>query len=88
MLAPKADLLLQPTEHLSVSVMRVIVQRAAVARARLQIAPGWELKFNLEVHDDQVRPDVIPEIMVEARRAVGIGDFRPRYGRFEVTHCV
>ena len=83
--APNADLLSHPTEYLSVAVMRVIVQRSAVARSRLLIAPGWELNFKLEVHDDQNRPEVMREIMAEAGRAVGIGDFRPRYGRFEVT---
>ncbi len=83
--APKADLLSQPTDCLSVSIMRVIVQRSAVARSRLQIAPGWELNFKLEVHDDQNRPEVMREIVTEAGRAVGIGDFRPRFGRFEVV---
>ena len=84
--APKADLLAHPTEFLSVSIMRVMVQRSAVARSRLQIAPGWELSFKLEVHDDQISPEVMREIVAEAGRAVGIGDFRPRCGRFEVTH--
>jgi hypothetical protein len=82
---PPEDLLTHPTEYLSVSVMRVMVQRAAVARARLQIAAGWELAFRLEVHDPQVRAEVVEQILREAGRAVGIGDFRPRYGRFEVT---
>lgn len=83
--APGVDLTDSPTEHLSVSVMRVVVQRSAVARARLMIAPGWQLPFTLEVHDDQVRPDIAQEILAEAGRAVGIGDFRPRYGRFVVS---
>lgn len=83
--APGPELLDNPTPHLCVSVMRVVVQRSAVARSRLLIAPGWQLAFVLEVHDEQVRPDVAQEILAEAGRAVGIGDYRPRYGRFAVT---
>jgi hypothetical protein len=83
--APTADLLKHPTEYLSVSIMRVKVQRAAVARSRLLIAPGWQLAFTIQVQDDQLRPDVVRPILEEAGRAVGIGDYRPRYGRFEVA---
>lgn len=82
--APGAELLQEPTEYLSVSVMRVKVQRAAVARSRLLIAPGWQLAFTVEVQDEQLRPDVIQAVLEEAGRAVGIGDYRPRYGRFSV----
>lgn len=81
---PDDSLLLEPTEALSVSVMRVTVNRAAVARSRLQVAAGWELAFQISVTDDQVRPDVLENILVEAGRAIGIGDFRPRYGRFHL----
>lgn len=83
--APGPELLTAPTDNMSVSVLRVKVQRAAVARSRLMLAPGWELAFTIEVHDEQVRPDVLQEILNEAGRAVGVGDYRPRYGRFEVT---
>lgn len=82
--APDASLLEKPTENLSVSIMRVVVQRAAVARSRLQIASGWVLEFCLEIQDAQLRSDVVQEVLAEAGRAVGIGDFRPKFGRFEV----
>lgn len=83
--APKEDLLDNPTDRLSVSVMRVKVQRAAIPRLRLQISEGWNLNFSIFVQDDQLRPDVVRTVLGEAGRAVGIGDYRPRYGRFEVT---
>lgn len=83
--APGVELMSAPTEYLSVNVMRVVVQRSAVARARLLIQPGWQLGFTVEVQDDQVRPEVVQEILTEAGRAVGIGDFRPRYGRFKIA---
>jgi hypothetical protein len=83
--APGPELALHPTAHLSVNVQRVIVARAAVARARLQISAGWELAFTITVNDDQIQPAVVQTILAEAGRAVGIGDYRPRYGRFAVT---
>lgn len=84
-LAPGPELVNKPERGLSVLVMRVIVQRSAVARSRLMIAAGWQLEFTIQVLDDQVRLDVVREILDEAGRAVGIGDYRPRYGRFAVT---
>jgi hypothetical protein len=83
--APDETLIENPTDNLSVSIMRVVVQRAAVARSRLLIAPGWKLDFKINVVDDQLPPDVLVQILEEAGRAVGIGDYRPRYGRFQVV---
>ena len=36
------------------------------------------------VIDDQVHPIIVQEILGEAGCAVGIGDYRPRYGRFDI----
>ncbi len=83
--APDESLLTNPNGHLSVSIMRVVVVRAAVARARLQINEGWQLDFQIEVIEEQLQADILESILSEAGRAVGIGDFRPRYGRFEVV---
>lgn len=83
--APGSELITKPTSALRVDIRRVKVQRAAVARSRLMINEGWQLDFVLEVQDNQVRDAVLREILEEAGRAVGIGDFRPRYGRFAVT---
>lgn len=84
-LAPGPELLEQATPHLSVHVARVVVSRSAVARSRLMIAPGWELDFTTEVHDPQVLASTLREILAEAGRMAGIGDFRPRHGRFELA---
>lgn len=81
---PSETLLHNPQQHLEVSIMRVTVNRAAVARLRLQINEGWELNFRLHVIED-LQPNVLRDILIEAGRAVGIGDFRPKYGRFEVA---
>ncbi len=81
---PDASLEGNPTEYLKVNIQRVKVRSAAVARSRLEIAEGWQLNFTIEVIDDQVRPVIVQEILSEAGCAVGIGDYRPRYGRFDI----
>jgi hypothetical protein len=83
--APDESLLIEPTENLSVSIMRVVVNRAAVARSRLQVEIGWQLAFTIEVHDDSIAPETLRVVLEEAGRAFGIGDNRPRYGRFEIV---
>lgn len=64
----------------------VVVQRARVARARPTFAPGWKLSFEIEVIDDEMPADILQDILTLAGKSVGIGDYRPRFGRFNVTH--
>lgn len=63
----------------------VVVQRARVTRIRPAFRPGWKLDFEIEVLDDQIPHNVVLEVLTLAGRTVGIGDFRPRFGRFIVT---
>lgn len=63
----------------------VVVQRARVVRIRPCFKPGWKLDFEITVLDDQVPPNVVNEVLALAGRTVGVGDFRPRFGRFMVT---
>jgi len=83
--APDESLLESPTESMSVSIMRVVIQRSAVARSRLLIAPGWELAFNIAVQDDDISADTVYKILEHAGHSIGIGDYRPRYGRFTIS---
>jgi hypothetical protein len=86
--APDESLLENPTEVMQVNMMRVRVQSAAVARLRLMLNPGWNLRFSMEVIDEQLPPASLVKILDWAGRTVGIGDFRPRYGRFDVVGFV
>jgi hypothetical protein len=62
----------------------VRIQKARVMRRRPLLAQ-WELVFGIQVLDDDILPrDVLKAILVKAGEAVGIGDYRPRYGRFIV----
>lgn len=61
----------------------VRVNNSAVDRQR----PGfknWALEFEIQVMEDQINKEVVRQVLEHAGRQVGIGDFRPRYGRFAI----
>jgi hypothetical protein len=70
---------------LYLDIRPVVVSRARVARIRPAFKPGWKLDFEIEVLDDQIPHNVVNEVLVLAGKTVGIGDFRPKFGRFIVT---
>ena len=45
----------------------------------------WSLTFTLTCIEDQVDAEALKMILDYAGRAVGIGDYRPRFGGFAVT---
>jgi hypothetical protein len=57
---------------------------ARVDRRRVMIPPGWKLKFEATVDPDQVNPQAF-EAAAEKAGKVGIGDWRPKFGRFEAV---
>jgi hypothetical protein len=72
-------------KRLYLDVRPVVVQRSRVVRIRPTFKAGWELEFSIEVIDDQVQPELVQDILVLAGKTVGIGDFRPKFGRFSVA---
>lgn len=65
---------------------RVVVQRNAITRTRPAMRAGWKAEFDLMVslpeYVDQV---LLRDVLEMAGRLVGVGDFRPTYGRFQIT---
>lgn len=49
------------------------------------LQPGWEMPFALNVLDDRRREDDIRRSLEEAGVLVGLGAWRPEFGRFVVT---
>ena len=45
----------------------------------------WKLDFRIVVNDDQIPTEVIKGILDHAGNHEGIGDYRPKFGRFIVT---
>ena len=65
---------------------RVVIQRSAVTRTRPAMKSGWECEIELMVNLPEYIPlDVLCEVIGSAGRLVGVGDFRPSYGRFQVV---
>lgn len=66
---------------------RVTVQRAGVNRTRPAMKKGWTAKFSFQVlTPEYIDPALFQEILGMAGRLVGVGDFRPTYGRFNITN--
>jgi hypothetical protein len=65
---------------------RVMIQRAGVTRSRPAFHPGWSasLMFQVQLPEYVPSPSVL-DVLVNAGRLVGVGDFRPSFGRFQVT---
>lgn len=65
---------------------RVTINKAGVTRVRPAFKAGWEATIDLMVTLPQYVPsELLHEVLVDAGRLVGVGDFRPTYGRFAVV---
>lgn len=67
----------------------VSVNRAKVMRAR-PVFPGWSLTFSVQYDPDTIDGDAIETALEKAGQLLGMGDYRPRFGRFvvkEVSHA-
>ena len=45
----------------------------------------WELKFELDFDDETVNRDDVIQWLHVAGKKVGLSDWRPKFGRFEVV---
>ena len=78
------DIITHKIQNYVVDRRPVIIQRARVMRERPRF-DEWGLDFQIEIFDDQVKPEVVNEVLVDCGKYVGIGDYRPKFGRFMVT---
>lgn len=66
---------------------RVIIQRSAVTRTRPAMWTGWRVEVGIKVGLPQyISPQMLNTAMQQAGAFVGVGDFRPSYGLFNVVH--
>jgi hypothetical protein len=63
----------------------VCVSRARIIRHRPLIPAGSELEFQIEIRDDRIEPVLVQDILEDAGKYGGIGDYRPRYGLFDLV---
>lgn len=65
---------------------RVVIQRSAITRCRPAMKTGWSATFEFVVQTPEyITPELLHHVLTNAGRLVGVGDFRPTYGRFAVT---
>ena len=65
---------------------RVTIQRAGITRTRPAVKAGWVAEFDLlVVLPEYISPDDLQDVITNAGRLIGLGDFRPSYGRFRVS---
>jgi hypothetical protein len=62
----------------------VAVQKSRIIRIRPMIPTGWSLTFEVEFDETIVNPKSLLKAMTDAGSLVGIGDWRPKFGRFLV----
>ena len=66
---------------------RVCIMRSAITRTRPAFKKGWEVDFTLiSLVPELVTPDFLRKLVDNAGLLIGLGDFRPTYGRFRVVH--
>ena len=62
-----------------------VVQRNRIVRSRPMFKPGWKISFEVEYDDNEIKAEVLTQILIEAGKTKGIGDYRPKFGRFKVV---
>lgn len=73
------------TEWDYLDARRVQVQRAGITRVRPAFLPGWRVEFEFQILiPEYLTPMMILNVITQAGRLVGLGDFRPTFGRFNV----
>ena len=75
-----AQLLDSPAHRLTVNAK---VQQASVMRTR-PLFTNWRTTFQVSVLAEMVSPDALRTWLQNGGNFVGLGDWRPRYGRYEV----
>lgn len=65
---------------------RVQVNRAGVSRVRPALMAGWQAEFDLVVlASDLLSPQFVRELVSRSGQLVGLCDFRPQHGRFQIV---
>lgn len=66
---------------------RVMIQRNGINRVRPAMQAGWKARFDLMiVLPEYIDRHVLRETIESAGRLIGLGDFRPTFGRFGIVN--
>lgn len=62
----------------------VRVQKSRIIRVRPMLPTGWSITFSLEFDETLINEKSVLKAMIDAGTYVGLGDWRPKFGRFTV----
>ncbi len=69
-----------------IDMRRVVIQRNGVTRSRPCMETGWRAVVMLMINlPEYVPPQRLNQLLQQAGRIIGLADFRPSFGRFNVT---
>lgn len=80
----KAELYKFGLEHPNTFILRkgVAVQKNRVIRIRPMIPTGWRLQIELEYDETILNRKSLEKAIVDSGALIGLGDWRPKFGRF------
>lgn len=65
---------------------RAVIQRSGINRTRPAMKAGWRASFDLQINlPEYIDAALLLETIGMAGRLIGVGDFRPTYGRYAVV---
>jgi hypothetical protein len=83
-LTPLASLGVKDWDYLD--TRRVMIQRNGINRIRPAMKAGWRAAFDLMINTPEyIDRNSLREVIEQAGRLIGVGDFRPTYGRFGIV---
>ena len=61
-----------------------VIQRQRIFKTRPKFN-DWKLSFTITFDGGRINKETLKSILIEAGQIKGIGDYRPKFGRFEVV---
>lgn len=77
------DLIQHKNQKWIIDKRAVVINRGRIVKARPKLEK-WGLEFIITNIDGRITPAIIEQIIKDMGKYNGLGDFRPRYGRFKV----
>lgn len=75
-------------KNIEIDSRPVVIQKSRIMRHRAKLEK-WSLTFNLEIDNSILDPENVHQILGDAGRRAGLGDYRPQkggpFGRFQLT---
>lgn len=62
----------------------VVIKKSRVFRVRPMVPTGWSITFELQYDSSIIGRNALIKAMQDAGALVGLGDWRPKFGRFSV----